>query len=86
MPDQSNEYYYVGDKKIKLNILPDSFALKYKKDVPSHAIERKLLDMPDMVDAEERKDMLANRLVIVTLPQSRRLADVKEPLQNLEVP
>lgn len=84
MPDQSKEYYYVGDKKVKLNKLSDSFALKYKENVPSHAIERKLLDMPDMADAEERKDMPVNRLVIVTLPQSRRLADVKESLQNLE--
>jgi subtilisin family serine protease len=84
MPDQSNEYYYVGDKKVKLNRLPDSFALKYKENVPSHAIERKLLDMPEMADVEERKDMPVNRLVIVTLPQPRRLADVKESLQNLE--
>lgn len=67
MPNQIEEYYYVGDKKVKLNKLPDSFALKYKEDVPSHAIEKKLLDMPDLADAEERKDMPVNRLVIVTL-------------------
>jgi subtilisin family serine protease len=84
MPNQSIEYYYVGDKKVKLNKLLDSFAVKYKEDVPPHAIERKLLDMPDLADAEERKDMPVNRLLIVTLPQSRRLADVKESLQNIE--
>ncbi len=84
MPDQSKEYYYVGDKKIKLNRLPDSFALKYKENVPSHAIEKKLLDMPDLADVEERKDMPANRLVIVTLPHTRRLADMKESLRSLE--
>lgn len=84
MPDQSKEYYYVGDKKVKLNRLPDSFALRYKENIPLHAIERKLLDMPDMADAEERKDMPVNRIVIVTLPQSRRLADVQDSLHNLE--
>jgi subtilisin family serine protease/subtilisin-like proprotein convertase family protein len=84
MPNQSSEYYYVGDKKVKLNKLPDSFALRYKEDVPAHAIEKKLLDMPDLADVEERKDMPVNRLVIVTLPQSKRLADVKESIRNLE--
>ncbi len=84
MPDKSKEYYYVGDKKIKLNKMPDSFALKYKQDVPSHVIKRKLLDMPDMADAEEHKDMPVNRLVIVTLPQSRHLADVTESIRSLE--
>lgn len=84
MPYQSMEYYYVGDKKVKLNRLLDSFALKYKENVPSHAIERKLLDMPALADVEERKNMPVNRLVIVTLPQTMRLADVKESLKNLE--
>lgn len=84
MPNESNEYYYVGDKKVKLNKLPDSFALKYKENVPAHAIEKKLLDMPDLADVEERKDMPVNRLVIVTLPQSRYLKDVKASLRNLE--
>jgi subtilisin family serine protease len=84
MSDQSKEYYYVGDKKVKLNKLPDSFALKYKQDVPSHAIEKKLLDIPDIADAEERKAMPVNRLVIVTLPQSRRLEDVKGSIRSLE--
>lgn len=78
------EYYYVGDKKVKLNKLPDSFALRYKSDVPAHAIEKKLLDMPDLADAEERKDIPANNLVIVTLPQPKHLVDVKESIQNLE--
>jgi len=86
MANQSDEYeyYYVGDKKVKLNRLPDSFALRYKESAPPHAIEKRLLDMPDLADAEERKDMPANRLVIVTLSQSKHLADVKPSIQNLE--
>lgn len=84
MPEQSKEYYYIGDKKVKLNKLPDSFALKYKESVPSRDIERKLIDIPDLADAEERKNMPSNRLVIVTLPQTRRLTDVKDTLRELE--
>ena len=45
---------------------------------------KKLLDMPDLADAEERKDIPANNLVIVTLPQPKHLVDVKESIQNLE--
>ena len=77
MPNQSEKYYYVGNEKIKLNTLPDSFALKYKETVPSRSIERKLLDQPDLVEVEERKNMPLNRLVIVTLPQTRSLTDVR---------
>lgn len=35
MPDPNVEYYYVGDQKVMLNRLPDSFAVKYKEDVPT---------------------------------------------------
>jgi subtilisin-like proprotein convertase family protein/subtilisin family serine protease len=84
MPDRSEKYYYVGDKKIKLNKLPDSFALKYKENVPSRSIERKLLDQPGLADAEERKNMPSNRLVIITLPQTRRLADQEASIRSLK--
>ena len=84
MPNQSEKYYYVGNEKIKLNTLPDSFALKYKDTVPSRSIERKLLDQPDLVEVEERKNMPLNRLVIVTLPQTRSLTDVRATLRSLE--
>ena len=84
MPDQSENYYYVGDKKVKLNKLPDSFAIKYKEDVSSHSIERKLLDQPGLAEAEERKNMPSNRLVIITLPQTRRLVDQEATIRSLD--
>ena len=84
MPNPSEKYYYVGNEKIKLNTLPDSFALKYKENVPSRSIERKLLDQPGLAEVEERKNMPLNRLVIVTLPQTRSLTDVGATLRSLE--
>jgi subtilisin family serine protease len=84
MPNEKENYYYVGDKKIKLNEVPDSFALRYKEDISPRRIERKLLDQPGLAETEERKSMPTNRLVIVTLPHTRGLADVKDTLKNLE--
>ena len=84
MPEKTKDYYYVGDKKIKLNRLTDSFALKYKENVSTRSIERKLLDQPGLAEVEERKNMPSNRLVIVTLPQTRHLVDVEASLRSLE--
>ncbi len=84
MPNNEKEYYYAGGKKIKLNRLSDSFAVRYKKDIPSRAMERKLSLKADFADAEERKDMPRHRMVIVTLPPSRRLAEVKDSVKSLE--
>lgn len=84
MPNQSEKYYYVGNEKIKLNTIPDSFALKYKDTANSCSIERKLLDQPGLVEVEERKNMSLNHLVIVTLPQTRNLTDVGATLRSLE--
>jgi hypothetical protein len=84
MSNRSEKYYYVGNKKVKLNKIPDSFALKYKENVSSTSIDRKLLDLPDLAESEERKNMPLNRLVIVTLPQTRSLADIGTTLKDLE--
>lgn len=84
MPDPDESYYYVDNKKVKLNKLPDSFALRYRENVPSHSIEKRLLDQPGMAEAEERKSMPTNRLIIVTLPHTRRLADARAALRSLE--
>jgi subtilisin family serine protease len=84
MSNRNEKYYYVGNKKIKLNKIPDSFALKYKENVSSTSIDRKLLDLPDLAESEERRNMPSNRLVIVTLPQTRRLADIGTTLKDLE--
>jgi subtilisin-like proprotein convertase family protein len=84
MVNGEKEYYYAGGKKIKLNRVPDSFAIRYKKDVPSKAIERKLSAKADLIDAEERKEMPKHRIIIVTLPPTRHLADVKNSVKSLE--
>jgi len=84
MSNRSENYYYIGNKKIKLNKLPDSFALKYKENVSSTSIDRKLLNLPDLAEVEEHRNMPLNRLVIVTLPQTRSLVDVRTTLKDLE--
>ena len=84
MANQNQDYYYAGGKKVKLNRLPDSFALRYKESIPQRAMERKLTERLDLAEAEERKEMPRYRLVIVTLPPSRRLADEGATLESLE--
>lgn len=86
MFDQKDEWYYVGDRKIKLQKLPDSFAVKYKEKVSPRSMDIKLLNQPGLAQVEERRNMPSNRLVIVTLPQTRRLsdADVNASLRNLD--
>jgi subtilisin-like proprotein convertase family protein/subtilisin family serine protease len=84
MPVEDSEFYYADGKKVKLNRIPDSFAIKYKENVSTRAMAVKLSDQPGLDDVEERKDLPKSRLVIVTLPQSRRLADVGPSLRSLE--
>lgn len=84
MPNPDENYYYVDHKKVKLNKLPDSFALKYKENVPSRFIEKKLLDQPGLAEAEECKNMPTNRIVIVTLPHTSQLANARATLKSLE--
>ncbi len=79
----NEDYYYAGGKKIKLNRLADSIAVRYK-EVPSRAMVRKLSEKAAFADAEERKEMPKHRMVIVTLPASRRLADVEDSVKDLE--
>ncbi len=80
---KNEDYYYAGGKKIKLNRLGDSIAVRYK-EVPSRAMVRKLSEKAAFADAEERKEMPKHRMVIVTLPASRRLADVEDSVKDLE--
>ncbi|MGK7895853.1 MAG: S8 family serine peptidase [Xenococcus sp. (in: cyanobacteria)] len=84
MSNQNKDYYYAGGKKVKLNRLPDSFAVRYKEAVPQRAMERKLTEQPDFAEAEELKEMPRHRLVIVTLPPRQRLSDVGASLTSLE--
>jgi subtilisin-like proprotein convertase family protein/subtilisin family serine protease len=84
MPEQDKDYYYAMGKKVKLSRLPDSLALRYKEGVPAKAMGTKLAEMEGFADAEERKEMPKHRLVIVTLPHTRRLGDVRASLENLE--
>jgi len=84
MPNTEKDYYYVGGKKIKLNLIPDSFAVRYKKDITSRAMGMKLSENTDFADAEECKEMPGHRLVIVTLPPSKRLVDMKDSVKSVE--
>lgn len=84
MVSGEKEYYYAGGKKIKLNRVPDSFAIRYKKDTPSRAMERKLSAKADLAGAEERKEIPKHRIIIVTMPPTKRLADVKNSMKSLE--
>ncbi len=80
---KNEDYYYAGGKKIKLNRLTDSIAVRYK-DVPSRAMVRKLSEKAAFEDAEERKEMPKHRMIVVTLPPSRRLADIGDSVKDLE--
>ena len=84
MTNTEKEYYYAGEKKIKLNRVHDSFFVRYKKDITSRAIERKLAEKADFADAEERKQMPEYNAIMVTLPPYRRTADVEESVKSLE--
>ncbi len=84
MANDEKEYYFAGGKKVKLNKLSDSFAVKYKEDITSRAIDSKLAEKADFADAEERKEMPRHRIVIVTLPPIRRLVDVEGSMKSLE--
>ncbi|VVB93595.1 Halolysin [uncultured archaeon] len=80
---KNEDHYYAGGKKIKLNRLTDSIAVRYK-EIPSRATVRKLSEKAAFAEAEERKEMPKHRMVIVTLPASRRLADVEDSVKDLE--
>jgi subtilisin-like proprotein convertase family protein/subtilisin family serine protease len=84
MSNNEKEYYYAGEKKIKLQRLTDSFAVRYKPDTTSKAMELKLRADTYFADAEERKELPNHRVVIVTVPHTRLAADTKDSIKKLE--
>lgn len=84
MANQEKEYYYVGGKKVKVQRLPDSFAARYKPEISSQDMVKRLAAKEDFGDAEERKELPRHRMVVVTLPHSRRLADTESSIKELE--
>lgn len=84
MSNQNKAYYYAGEKKIKLQRLPDSFAVRYKKKTSSRTMEEKLRKEAFFADAEERKEMPQHRVVIVTVPHTRRAADTENSIAKLK--
>lgn len=78
------EYYYAAGKKVKLNRLSDSFAVKYKAGITSKAMESKLVERAYFANAEERKELPKQRIVIVTLPPTHRLADIEDSIISLK--
>lgn len=84
MGNNEKEYYYAGAKKIKLQRLTDSFAVRYKPDTTSKAMELKLRADTYFADADERKELPNHRVVIVTVPHTRLAADTKNSIKKLE--
>ena len=83
MAENGREYYYVSGKKVSLQRIPDSFAVKYKKDITSRAMEGRLAEMPELALAEERKELPRYRFIIVTLPPSQRLSVIEDSKKSL---
>jgi subtilisin-like proprotein convertase family protein len=84
MANQGKDYYYAGEKKIKLQRLTDSFAVRYKPDTTSKAMGVKLRADTYFADAEERKELPNHRVVIVTVPPTRLAADTENSIKKLE--
>ena len=84
MPNPDKEYYYAGQKKIKLQRLPGSFAVRYKTQTTSKAMQKKLRKKTYFADAEERKELPHHRVVIITVPHTRRAADTEKSITKLE--
>ena len=84
MSDHEKDYYYAGQKKIKLQRIADSFAVRYKPETTSKAMEKKLGKKTYFADAEERKELPHHRVVIVTVPHTRRAADTQKSINKLQ--
>ncbi|MFX0197676.1 MAG: S8 family serine peptidase, partial [Candidatus Hodarchaeota archaeon] len=84
MANDEKEYYYAAGKKVKLKRIPGSFAVRYKPETTSRAMERKLAKKAYFPNAEERKELPEHRIVIVTLPPAQRLADTQKSVRSLE--
>ena len=83
MVNLDQDYYYVGDRKVKLLRLPDSFAIRYRQTVSSQTMARRLMDNADLSTVEERKELPRNRIIIVTLPPTRQLSASSVTLSTL---
>jgi len=84
MTSNEKEYYYAAGKKVKLTRLTDCFAVKYKSDMPSRAMERNLAERAEFADAEERKDLPKYRMVLVTMPPSTKLESMRASVRSVE--
>jgi subtilisin-like proprotein convertase family protein len=84
MGNSDKEYYYAGERKIKLQRLPGSFAVRYKAQTTSKAMQKKLRKKTYFADAEERKELPHHRVVIITVPHTRRAADTEKSITKLE--
>jgi subtilisin-like proprotein convertase family protein len=84
MVNPNQDYYYVGDRKVKLMRLPDSFAVRYRQTVSPRAMIRKLMDSPDFTDVEEQRALPRSRMVIVTLPPTRGAVESDSARRTLE--
>ena len=84
MSNSNQEYYYFDNQKVTLYRLPDSFAVRYKEQLSFRALEQRMINMPDFGNLEGCSNIPSQCLAIITLPPTKRLADIEVSLRSLE--
>jgi len=79
--NEENDFYYARGKKIRLIRSEDTFAIRYKEGYSS----ARMMDTVDRLNiAAERKELPKHRTVIVTMPPTRALADIRTSRERLQ--
>jgi len=79
--NEENDFYYARGKKIRLIRSEDTFAVRYKEGYSS----ARMMDTVDRLHiAAERKELPKHRTVIVTMPPTRALADIRTSRERLQ--
>ena len=79
--NDENDFYYARGKKIRLIRSEDTFAIRYKEGYSS----ARMIDTVDRLHiAEEWKELPKHRTVIVTMPPTRALADIRTSRERLQ--
>lgn len=79
--NEENDFYYARGKKIRLIRSEDTFAIRYKEGYSS----ARMMDTVDHLNiAAERKELPKHRMVIVTMPPTRRLAELRTSRERMQ--
>jgi subtilisin-like proprotein convertase family protein len=79
--NDENDFYYARGKKIRLIRSEDTFAIRYKEGYSS----ARMMDTVDRLHiAAERKELPKHRTVLVTMPPTRALADIRTSRERLQ--